>query len=151
MRDCGCACGGEVDELLVLPGDFCFLGEAVDARARHTRREVAPVGLRDRAGPRVSARRENMRPFRDELGAGKSVRGAVDIGFTRAFTAILDGHSTTAMAGIVLLQFGSGPIKGFAVMLLVGIVSTLFTNVWASRLFFDWYLAGKADAKTISI
>ena len=89
--------------------------------------------------------------IRDELGAGKSVRGAVDIGFTRAFTAILDGHSTTAVAGIVLLQFGSGPIKGFAVMLLVGIVSTLFTNVWASRLFFDWYLAGKADAKTISI
>lgn len=89
--------------------------------------------------------------IRDELLLGKSVRGAVDIGFSRAFTAILDGHSTTAVAGVVLLQFGSGPIKGFAVMLLVGICTTLFTNVWASRLFFDWYLAGKADAKTISI
>jgi preprotein translocase subunit SecD len=89
--------------------------------------------------------------IRDELLLGKSVRGAVDIGFSRAFTAILDGHSTTAVAGIVLYFYGSGPIKGFAVMLLVGIITTLFTNVWASRLFFDWYLAGKADAKTISI
>ncbi|MBP9088885.1 MAG: protein translocase subunit SecD [Kofleriaceae bacterium] len=89
--------------------------------------------------------------IRDELLLGKSVRGAVDIGFSRAFTAILDGQLTTAAAGLVLYQFGSGPIKGFAVMLLVGICTTLFTNVWASRLLFDWYLAGKADAKTISI
>lgn len=89
--------------------------------------------------------------IRDELLLGKSVRGAVDIGFSRAFTAILDGQLTTAAAGFVLYHFGSGPIKGFAVMLLVGIGTTLFTAVWASRVLFDWYLRGKANPKTISI
>lgn len=90
--------------------------------------------------------------IRDELTLGKSVRGAVDLGFSRAFSAILDGQLTTAAAGWVLLQFGSGPIKGFAVMLLVGIGTTLFTNIWVSRLLFDWYIAKKkGQLATISI
>ncbi len=90
--------------------------------------------------------------IRDELLLGKSVRGAVDLGFSRAFSAILDGQLTTAAAGWVLLQYGSGPIKGFAVMLLVGIATTLFTNIWVSRLFFDWYIAKKkGQLATISI
>ncbi len=90
--------------------------------------------------------------IRDELVLGKSVRGAVDLGFSRAFSAILDGQLTTAAAGWVLLQYGSGPIKGFAVMLLVGIGTTLFTNIWVSRLFFDWYIAKKKGTMaTISI
>ena len=90
--------------------------------------------------------------IRDELLLGKSVRGAVDLGFARAFSAILDGQLTTAAAGWVLLSYGSGPIKGFAVMLLVGIVTTLFSNIWVSRLFFDWYLTNKkGQMATISI
>ena len=90
--------------------------------------------------------------IRDELLIGKSVRGAVELGFARAFTAILDGHMTTAAAGWVLLQYGSGPIKGFAVMLLLGIGTTLFTNIWVGRLFFDWYVANKkGQSATISI
>jgi preprotein translocase subunit SecD len=79
--------------------------------------------------------------IRDELNSGKSVRGAIDLGFSRAFSAILDGQLTTAAAGWVLLQYGSGPIKGFAVMLLVGVFTTLTTNVWVTRIFFDWYTA----------
>ncbi|MBA3396079.1 MAG: protein translocase subunit SecD [Deltaproteobacteria bacterium] len=90
--------------------------------------------------------------IRDELLLGKSVRGAVDLGFARAFSAILDGQLTTAAAGWVLLQYGSGPIKGFAVMLLVGVFTTLFTNIWISRIFFDWYIAKKkSQLSTISI
>ena len=89
--------------------------------------------------------------IRDELHAGKSVRGAVDIGFARAFTAILDGQLTTAAAGWVLLQYGSGPIQGFATMLLVGIGTTLFTNVWVSRLFFDLWVGRDKNAETLSI
>lgn len=89
---------------------------------------------------------------RDELNLGKSVRGAVDLGFERALSAILDGQLTTAAAGFVLLWFGSGPIKGFAVMLLIGIGTTLFTNIWVSRLFFDWYLSRRpSNATTLSI
>jgi preprotein translocase subunit SecD len=76
--------------------------------------------------------------IRDELLLGKSVRGAIDLGFSRAFSAILDGQLTTAAAGWVLLNYGSGPIKGFAVMLLVGVFTTLTTNIWVTRILFDW-------------
>jgi preprotein translocase subunit SecD len=90
--------------------------------------------------------------IRDELLLGKSVRGAVDLGFSRAFSAILDGQLTTASAGWVLLEYGSGPIKGFAVMLLVGVFTTLSTNIWVTRIFFDWYVARKkGQMATISI
>ena len=75
----------------------------------------------------------------------------IDIGFARAFTAILDGQLTTAAAGWVLLQYGSGPIQGFATMLLVGIGTTLFTNVWVSRLFFDLWVGRDKNAETLSI
>ncbi|HEX5063584.1 MAG TPA: protein translocase subunit SecD [Kofleriaceae bacterium] len=76
--------------------------------------------------------------IREELLLGKSVRGAIDLGFSRAFSAILDGQLTTAAAGWVLLNYGSGPIKGFAVMLLVGVFTTVSTNIWVTRIFFDW-------------
>ena len=90
--------------------------------------------------------------IRDELNLGKSVRGAIDLGFSRAFSAILDGQLTTAAAGWVLLQYGSGPIKGFAVMLLVGVFTTLTTNIWVTRILFDWNVARKkGHLVTISI
>jgi len=90
--------------------------------------------------------------IRDELNTGKSVKGAVEVGFQRAFSSIFDGQLTTAAAGWVLLQYGSGPIKGFATMLLVGIATTLFTNTWVTRLFFDLYIhKKKGELATISI
>jgi preprotein translocase subunit SecD len=90
--------------------------------------------------------------IRDELNLGKSVRGAIDLGFSRAFSAILDGQLTTAAAGWVLLQYGSGPIKGFAVMLLVGVFTTLTTNIWVTRILFDWNVVRKkGQIQTISI
>jgi preprotein translocase subunit SecD len=92
--------------------------------------------------------------IRDELLLGKSVRGAIDLGFSRAFSAILDGQLTTAAAGWVLLQYGSGPIKGFAVMLLVGVFTTLTTNVWVTRILFDWTVVRhqkKGTLHTLSI
>ena len=90
--------------------------------------------------------------IREELLLGKSVRGAVDLGFARAFSAILDGQLTTAAAGWVLLQYGSGPIKGFATLLLVGVFTTIFTNIWVTRILFDWYITRKkGQMATISI
>ena len=86
--------------------------------------------------------------IRDELLLGKSVRGAIDLGFSRAFSAILDGQLTTAAAGWVLLQYGSGPIKGFAVMLLVGVFTTLTTNVWVTRILFDWAIVRRKGTMT---
>ncbi len=80
--------------------------------------------------------------IREELRGGKSLRAAVDAGYEHAFTAIFDGHVTTFISGVVLLQYGTGPIKGFAVMLLVGIVANLFTGVFATRVVFDWLVRG---------
>ncbi|HTE55285.1 MAG TPA: protein translocase subunit SecD [Kofleriaceae bacterium] len=89
--------------------------------------------------------------IREELRAGKSVKGAVDAGYHRGFAAIFDGHVTTLCAGYVLYQYGSGPIKGFAVMLMIGIFTTLFTQVWCARLFFTYYVGRRRSANTISI
>ncbi len=91
--------------------------------------------------------------IRDELLLGKSVRGAIDLGFSRALSAIVDGQLTTAAAGWVLLNYGSGPIKGFAVMLLVGCFTMIFVNIWVTRVLFDWAVARKkgSQLQTLSI
>ena len=80
--------------------------------------------------------------IREELRAGKSVRAAVDQGFDRAFWSIFDGQITTMLAGVVLFQYGTGPIRGFAVTLIVGIITSLFTGVFCSRVAFDWLVRG---------
>jgi preprotein translocase subunit SecD len=89
--------------------------------------------------------------IREELRSGKSVKGSVDAGFSRGFAAILDGQLTTGVAGYVLYQYGSGPIKGFAVMLMIGIICTLFSATWVTRLFFEHYVGKGRKAPTISI
>lgn len=75
--------------------------------------------------------------IREELRLGKSPRSAVDAGFNRAFWTVFDAHVTNFVAGVVLYSYGSGPIRGFAVTLLVGIATNLFTSVWFSRWLFD--------------
>jgi preprotein translocase subunit SecD len=81
--------------------------------------------------------------IREELRHGKSPRTAVDIGYDKAFSAILDGHVTTLIAGLILAQYGSGPIKGFAITLIVGIAVSLFTGVVCTRIMFDWAVKGR--------
>jgi preprotein translocase subunit SecD len=75
--------------------------------------------------------------IREELRLGKTARSAVDSGFDNALSAVLDANITTAIAGVVLYSYGTGPIKGFAVTLLVGIGTTLFTAVFVSRTLMD--------------
>jgi preprotein translocase subunit SecD len=88
--------------------------------------------------------------IREELRAGKSPRAAVDAGYEKAFSAILDGHVTTFISGLILAQYGTGPIKGFAVTLIVGILASLFTGVVCTRLVFDWWVRGRR-IKTLNI
>jgi preprotein translocase subunit SecD len=76
--------------------------------------------------------------IREELQLGKTARAAVDAGFENGFSAVLDANITTAIAGVVLYSYGTGPIKGFAVTLLIGIATTLFTAVFVSRTFMDF-------------
>jgi len=78
--------------------------------------------------------------IREELDLGKSPRAAVEIGYKRAFSAIFDGHITSVIAGVVLAQYGTGPIKGFAATLLVGVVCSLFTGVAMTRVMFDLWV-----------
>ncbi len=80
--------------------------------------------------------------IREELRLGKSVRSAVEQGYDRAFWSIFDGQLTTAIAGIVLWQYGTGPLKGFATTLLIGIATSLFTGVFCSKICFDWLVRG---------
>jgi preprotein translocase subunit SecD len=80
--------------------------------------------------------------IREELRLGKSPRSAVDQGFDRASSSIFDSQLTTFIAGVVLAQFGTGPIRGFAVMLMIGIATSLFTGVFCSRVILDWVVRG---------
>jgi preprotein translocase subunit SecD len=74
---------------------------------------------------------------REELRMGKSPRAAVEAGFDRAFSAILDANATTIVAAVVLFQFGTGPVKGFAVTLTIGIAVSMFTAIFVSRTVFE--------------
>ena len=88
----------------------------------------------------------NVLPFeriRDEVRAGTPPLRAVNLGFERAMKAVLDGNLTTLICGLVLFQFGAGPIRGFAVTLSIGILTTLFTCVWLTRVLVEWYMNGK--------
>lgn len=76
--------------------------------------------------------------IRELIREGYTARAAIDAGYDRAFTSILDSQLTTAIAGLVLWQYGSGPIRGFAVTLLIGIGTSIFTGVFCTRLFFDF-------------
>ena len=76
--------------------------------------------------------------IREELRLGKNARSAVDSGFEHALSAVLDANITTGIAGVVLYSYGTGPIKGFAVTLLIGIVTTLFTAIFVSRTMMDF-------------
>lgn len=91
--------------------------------------------------------------IREELRAGKNIHGAVEAGFQKAFHTIMDANVTNAAAAIVLLMYGTGPIKGFAVTMLIGIATTLFTAVFVCKLIFDLYLRNRerAGATTLSI
>jgi preprotein translocase subunit SecD len=92
------------------------------------------------AGMAVDANVLIYEHVREEVRNGRSALSALDAGFTRAMTTILDSNLTTLLAGIVLYVFGSGPVRGFAVTLSIGILTTMFTAVTVTRLMtFTWY------------
>jgi preprotein translocase subunit SecD len=84
---------------------------------------------------------------REELDVGKTVRAAIDAGYDRAFVTILDAQITTLIAAAVLFQFGTGPIKGFAVVLSIGIICSIFTAVFVTRTIFDTWMRRSAATR----
>jgi preprotein translocase subunit SecD len=87
---------------------------------------------------------------REELRLGKTVRAALDAGYDRAFVTILDAQITTLIAAAVLFQFGTGPIKGFAVVLTIGIICSIYTAVFVTRTIFDTWTR-RSSATRLSI
>jgi SecD/SecF fusion protein len=89
--------------------------------------------------------------IKEEKRSGKSVASAITAGFQRAFTTIIDTHVTTVVASAFLFVFGTGPVRGFAVTLVIGLVANLFTAVFVSRAIFDVQLWRKPKLEEISI
>jgi preprotein translocase subunit SecD len=89
--------------------------------------------------------------IREELAAGKTVRLAVDEGFRHAMSAIIDSNVTTVLTGLFLFQFGTGPVKGFAVTLILGIVASMITAIFVTRTLFLIWLDRKPAMATLSI
>jgi SecD/SecF fusion protein len=89
--------------------------------------------------------------IREELDRGRAPRTAVDEGFTMALSAIVDSNVTTLLAALVLFQFGTGPVQGFAVTLSIGIVASLFSAIYVTRTFFMIHMARRAPNEPISI
>ncbi len=89
--------------------------------------------------------------IREELIAGRATRTAVDDGFGNAISAIVDANLTTLITALILFQFGTGPVRGFAVTLSIGIVASFFSALFVTRTLFLLYLSGKKTADPISI
>ncbi|WP_281542600.1 protein translocase subunit SecDF [Maribacter aestuarii] len=88
--------------------------------------------------------------IKEELAKGKGKGQAVSDGFGNALSSILDANITTGLTALILFVFGSGPIKGFATTLLIGILTSLFTAIFITRLLVDWYISGKGRSLDFS-
>ncbi|HLN02857.1 MAG TPA: protein translocase subunit SecD [Bryobacteraceae bacterium] len=89
--------------------------------------------------------------IREELRAGKAIVSAVDAGFGKAWWTIVDTHVTTIVSCAFLFLFGTGPVRGFAITLVIGLLANVFTAVFVSRVIFDYELSAKRQLKTLSI
>jgi preprotein translocase subunit SecD len=88
--------------------------------------------------------------IREELAIGKTPRAAIDSGYAKAFSTIVDANVTTFIAGVVLMQYGSGPVRGFAVTLIAGILCSMFTAIYVTRLIYDFF-SSRRRLETLSI
>jgi len=131
---------GLVANLMVLINLLMQLALMAAFEATITLPGIAAIALT--VGMAVDANVLITERIREELRIGKSPRSAVEQGYDRAFSSILDSQLTTLIAGVVLFQFGTGPIKGFAVMLMIGIVTSLFTGIFCSKVAMDGIVRG---------
>ncbi len=130
--------GGWAANIAVIINVFFLLGVLASLNAVLTLPGIAGIVLT--MGTAVDANVLIYERIREELGLGKSMRQAIADGYKHAMPSILDSQITTFLVGIVLFFFGSGPILGFATTLMVGIVTSLFTAIFISRLIFEFML-----------
>ncbi len=127
---------------------LCVLACLVGIDATLTLPGIAGIALT--VGMAVDANIIIYERIKEELRIGTPVREAVQTGFGKAFWTILDANLTTAVAGLMLLNFGTGPIRGFAVTLIIGIVCTIYTAYFVSKVYFEFYMT-RTKGKAISI
>ena len=119
--------------LVILVGVMCSIGTTL------TLPGIAGVVLT--VGMAVDANVLIYERLREEMGQGKSMRGAISAAYSRAFSTIFDSHSTTLISAIIMIYLGTGPVKGFGVTLTIGVALSLFTSLVMTRLIFDGLLA----------
>ena len=139
--------GGLVADFVLLLNVLIILGAMAFLRATLTLPGIAGIILT--IGMAVDANVLIYERIREELRTGKPLAGSVEAGYSRAFLTIIDANVTTFIAGVVLFQFGTGPIRGFAVTLCIGIVASLFTAVMVSRTIFDYFLLRRRVARIL--
>ncbi|TNE80371.1 MAG: protein translocase subunit SecDF [Bacteroidetes bacterium] len=136
---------GLVANLAVLLNLYFMIGVLASLQAALTLPGIAGIILT--LGMAVDANVLIYERVKEELANGKNLRSAIANGYSNALSAILDGNITTLLTGIVLLIFGKGPIYGFSVTLIIGILSSLFTAILFTRLIFEWRLKGDKEIK----
>lgn len=129
---------GWVASLALIVNVFFLLGVLASLGAVLTLPGMAGIVLT--LGMAVDANVIIYERIKEEMRAGKGVRLALSDGYKNAYSAIIDGNVTTLLTGVVLYVFGTGPIQGFATTLIIGILSSLFTAIFVSRVIFDWML-----------
>ena len=139
---------GAVADLALIINVFLVLAVLVAFRGTLTLPGIA--GLLLTVGVAVDANILIFERIREELRTGKTVRMAVDTGYNRAFLTIIDTHITGIVSAIFLIIFGTGPIKGFAVTTIIGLLASLFTAVFVTRVIFD-YVTWNFNIKKLSI
>lgn len=126
-----------------------LFGGVSDVRATLTLPGIA--GLILTVGMAVDANVLIFERIREELRLGKTVRSAVEQGFGKAFTTILDCNVTTVVAAVFLAMYGTGPVRGFAVTLVIGLAASMFTAIYVSRQLFELVLSRKQRTESLSI
>ncbi len=129
---------GWVASLALIVNVFFLLGVLASLGAVLTLPGMAGIVLT--LGMAVDANVIIYERIKEEMRAGKGVRLALSDGYKNAYSAIIDGNVTTLLTGVVLYIFGTGPIQGFATTLIIGLISSLFTAIFVSRIIFDWML-----------
>ena len=129
---------GLVADIALVANMFFIMGVLASLGAVLTLPGIAGIVLT--IGMSVDANVLIYERIREELAAGKGIKLAVKDGYKHAYSAIIDANVTTLLTAIILYTFGTGPIKGFATTLLIGILTSLFTAIFLTRLIFEWYL-----------
>jgi SecD/SecF fusion protein len=119
--------------VVLLMGAMCALGSTL------TMPGIAGIALT--IGMAVDANVLIYERMREELAAGKSIRGVVTAAYSKAFGTIFDSNLTTLIAAVILIKFGTGPVQGFGVTLAIGIIASMFTALFVTRLIYDFLLA----------